>query len=353
MGLSKRQLSVLTGVVDLYVRSGQPVASQQLARRSGLGLSSATMRNIMSELERGGLLSRPHTSAGCVPTDLGLRVHLDASGHQRGLSRATRQGLTSRIAAARREPEEGLEWLAQLTADVTREAGVAVRPLMDDPMVEAISLVPLGGCRVLGVVVTSGGVIQRRVLRLDHDPDSAQLEKMANALTHRFRGCSTTTLPELVAEGTSLWIHGGDDVTSVQLCALLREIVDQLFICESDDAEVHVAGAENLFKEKDFEQSDRVRSLVSALHDRGRIVREWKRALKVSKTQVMIGRESEVTASGRLGMVATLFFKGEQRLGAVGVVGPRRMDYVRIVPIIEFIGETVTRMLDGSGATHA
>jgi heat-inducible transcriptional repressor len=117
--------------------------------------------------------------------------------------------------------------------------------------------------------------------------------------------------------------------------------------------EVRVAGADNLLNTDDFAEAERVRSLFATLQDRRRIAREWRRAFNRGKTQVIIGDESDVTASGALGMVATLFFRGGRRAGAVGVVGPQRMDYSRIVPVVEYIGDSLTRMLEEGGATNA
>jgi heat-inducible transcriptional repressor len=251
------------------------------------------------------------------------------------------------ISARRRELVEDLEWVAQVAADVTREAGVAVRPIDNDPSVEAISLVPLGGRRVLGVVVTTDGTIDKRVLSRDEDPDPDALQRESNLLTATLRGAS----PDAIRR----WIESAErstetlDVVTAQAVRVARE----LFAERGEEVEVRFAGTDRLLQSADFSEPDRVRSLMAALYDRRRIAGEWRKALDNGPTQVIIGRESEVTASGNLGMVATLFFRDGRRAGAVGVVGPRRMNYGRIVPVVKFIGDTLTRMLDESGATHA
>jgi heat-inducible transcriptional repressor len=117
--------------------------------------------------------------------------------------------------------------------------------------------------------------------------------------------------------------------------------------------EVQVAGTDKLLDSVDFAEAERIRSLLAALQDRRRIVNEWRRALDRGRTQVILGHESEVTASGNLGMVATLFYRRGRPAGALGVVGPRRMDYGRIVPMVEFVGDTLTRFLEEPGASHA
>jgi heat-inducible transcriptional repressor len=129
-------------------------------------------------------------------------------------------------------------------------------------------------------------------------------------------------------------------------------IARQLFQEAEGEIEVQVAGTDHLLHAADFAEAGRMRSLFVALQDRRRIVREWRRALDRGPTQVIIGDESEMTASGNLGMVATLFYHQGRPAGALGVVGPRRMDYGRIVPMVEFIGCTLTQMLDEAGAIH-
>jgi heat-inducible transcriptional repressor len=346
MGLSRRELAVLVSVVELYSSSGTPVASRQIAESSNLGLSPATIRNVMASLEEQGLLTRSHSSAGRIPTDRGFRLYVDSLQPRRRLSVKTRQRLESRISSSRRELVEGLEWVAQLTADLTHEAGMAMRPVGEEPALEAISLMPLGGRRVLAVVVTSDGAIEKKVLIRDALPRAGDLQEEGNHLTRKYRGSSIDQIRRLVNNDPE-----PGAVDGLQRRAELT--AGEIFSEDLDEVEIQVAGTDNLLMSSDFAEAERVRSLMSTLQDRDTIAREWRRAFQRGPTQVIIGRESELTASGNLGMVATLYFRGGRRAGALGVVGPRRMDYGRIVPMVEFIGDTLTRMLDEVGATHA
>lgn len=338
---------MLACVVELYVASGSPVASRQIARTSGLDLSPASIRSVVAGLEGKGLLTRPHSSAGSLPTDAGYRTYVDALCVHRHLPGATRRRLESQINAMRRELLEDLEWVARVAAELTREAGVAMRPIDDEPTVEAISLVPLGGRRVLGVIVTTDGSIDKRVLLMDDDPSADNLQEQSNFLTTMFRGASHNQIRRWIDEVER------DAAAADPLAVRAAEVARELFSERDEEIEVQFAGADRLLRSADFSEPDRVRSLMSALHDRRRIVGEWRRALDNGPTQVIIGHESEVTASGNLGMVATLFFREGRRAGAVGVVGPRRMNYGRIVPVVKFIGDALTRMLEEPGATHA
>ena len=348
MDLSRRPLKVLCAIVELFIRSGGPVASREVARCSGLGLSSATIRNMMSELEEAGYLIRPHSSAGTVPSDRTLRLYVDNVSSGRRLSPTVRRRISDRMEEVRRELVEDFAWVARLTADVTREAGVAVRPFGIGRFLEAVSLVALEGSRVLGVLVTADGTVEKRLLTLDREITRDRLQEIANYLTLEFRGLN---LGEVKAAARSC-VGADSPIPCDDLEREALEIIRDLAPQADPRVEVLVAGTDNLLQTEDFTEIERVRSLFATLDDEQRIVREIRRALANGSTQVIIGRESALTATGELGMVTTLFYKNGERAGAVGVVGPRRMDYTRIVPVVEFIGDSLTKMLQEPGAMN-
>jgi heat-inducible transcriptional repressor len=346
MELTSRERTVLGCVVELYISSGSPVASREIVRCSGLGLSSASIRNVVSRLESRGLLTRPHTSAGSVPSDQAFRLYVDGLG-PRKVPATVKRRLEEQIGQMRRELVEDLEWVAKVAADATLEAGVAMRPIGEEPVVEAISMVSLGGDRVLGVIVTSDGTVEKRVVARDDSPRAEDLQQESNLLTRRFRGASAVEIRRRLRD--SQW----DQEPAGSLIRRSVETARVLFAEGDDSVELQLAGTNHLLQSEDFVEAERVRSLFSTLHNREQIASEWRRAFDRGPTQVIIGRESEVTASGNLGMVATLYYKEGRRAGALGVVGPRRMDYGRIVPVVEFIGGALTRMLEEPGAMHA
>lgn len=348
MELNRREFAVLSGVVERYIRVGTPVASREVAKSAKLQLSPASIRSVMAKLEEEGYLSRSHASAGCVPTDRSFRLYVDSLDWQRRLPAGTRSQLLEKISASKRELVEDMEWVARVTAEVTKEVGMAVRPIDDEPVLEAVSLVHLSGTRVLGVIVTTDGAVEKRMLNRDRVPTSAELQEESNYLCQTFRGMSL----ERIRQETALDEDGENDHLN-SLHRRAARFAHQLFREDLGELEVQLAGADQLFGSEDFAETHRMRSLLSTLEDRRRIASAWRRALDDRRTQVIIGRESDVTASGNLGMVATLFYRHGRRVGALGVVGPRRMDYCRIVPMVEFIGDTLTKMLEEPGATHA
>jgi heat-inducible transcriptional repressor len=344
---NNRMVKVLCAVVELYIRSGRPVASRQVARVSRLGLSPATIRNLMAELEEAGFLIRPHASAGTVPSDRTLRLYVDTVSSGRRLAPATRRRLAQRMAEMRRELIEDFTWVARLVAEVTDEAGVAMRPFGSGRRLEAVSLVGLDGDRVLGLLIAADGAVKKRVLMPERAVRRERLLEIANLLSERFRGFELNDIKSAVHDDHCA---AGEDVGELeqQAFAMMRDLLP----AEDSLVEVQVAGTDKLLQTDDFAEIERVRSLLATLDDRHRIFDEIRRALSSGPTQVLIGRESEITASGELGMVTTLFFKDGKRAGAVGVMGPKRMDYTRILPVVEYVGDSLTKMLQEPGAMH-
>jgi len=339
--LSSRDKSVLREIVLRYVRTGRPVSSRQVAQASAISLSPASVRNVMAELEELGLLERPHPSAGARPTDLGIRLVLETS-RMKKLSPAMRNRLERGIVERRRELVEDLGWVAEAAAALTGEAGVVARPLDDERVLEAVSLVRLGEGRVLGIVVTDEGVVEKHVLDLGEDLSQERLQEISNFLNYRFSGFNVAQILDDIGPAGPR----GEGRASGGFDELAARAVRGLLAGETGGGEVVIAGTEHLLHADDFSDGRRLGFAVAALEDRARLLEALKNALLDEGTGVVIGRESELTGAGELGMVVSVFRHAGRRVGAVGVLGPRRMDYFTIVPTVEYIGETLTRMLD-------
>jgi len=344
MDLSTREIAVLEEAVRLYIETGEPVSSRRIARRSRLGVSPATIRNIMADMEERGYFVQPHPSAGRIPTDRSLRLYVRRLSRRRGLDEATRSRLEERLRSAHPDLWEDLEWVARLLAEFTREAGLAIRPLGDEPVVEAVFLAPLSATRVLGVIVTAGGAVVRRVLTVDGRLTADDLRSAAGRLTALAQGRSVGEIRKL--------LESPEETGEGLLDGSSRELGLQLFQVASGESEIVIAGTEWLLERPEFEETPRARRALAALADGDRLTEVLRERLDEDRpARVIIGDETEVTGEGRLGIVAALFFREGRKVGAVGVVGPRRMDYEKIVPVVEFIGESVTRMLDEEGVS--
>ena len=310
MELSKRALSVLCAIVELYIRSGEPVASRQVARHSRLGLSSATIRNVMAELEEGGFLTRLHTSAGRAPSDAGFRLYIDNLPRRSAPPPAVRHALADKMAKMRRELIEDIDWVAQLIAQATNEAGVAVRPVGEGPVLEAVSLVLLENHRILGLLVGSDGSVEKRVLELEEtDVPRGSSEAVQSDDAPARRGAAQDvgsfwrdwTVARSRAPTRACW---GTPILSLasfhqSTKATSRSASPAPKISSFRLTFPKLTGSDRCCRPLRIERASR-RSSAGPLPG--------------GRTQVLIGGESETTAQGNLGIVATLFFRDRSRL---------------------------------------
>ncbi len=349
--LTRREESVLRFMVEEYLRRGEPVSSSKVAQRSPLNLSSASIRNVIAGLEEKGYVTRSHHSAGAEPTDSSLRVYVDRWVDPSAIGPAAVRAIRQRVVEARRDFVEDLIWISELLAELTFEAGLALRPLGTQPSLEAVSLVRIEPTRVLGVVVTTDGRVRRRVCELGVPRTSEQLQRVANFLTLEYRGWPLDT----IAEHLRNRVHDAAQedgerrivrLLASHLCGALLSSSD------SESADVAVSGTRKLLEVPEFSDSERIRAVVGVLSDAARLTHVLGQTLVTSSPRVLIGEESELTAEGGLGMVAMVFSRGGQRAGAVGVVGPRRMQYARVVPVVNVIGDTLTSLWSEGEVVH-
>ena len=350
--LTRREEHVLRFVVEDFLRSGDPVSSSRVARRSAVGLSSASIRNVMAALEEKGLLCRAHHSAGREPTDAGLRGYVDRWVHAQPMTSGSMCAIRQRVLEVQRDFVEDLIWISELLADLTAEAGLAVRPLGTQPTLEAVSLARVEAHRVLGVVVTSDGRVRRRLCELGVVRTSEQLQRVENFLNLEYRGW---TLDRIAAHlrNRALDENRFDGERQVVRSLASHLCSELLAPRDGEPADMVVSGTRRLLDFPEFSDSDRMRALVGVLNDAGRLVAVLGEKLVDHEPCVLIGRESELTSAGDLAMVASVFHRSGRRAGAVAVVGPRRMQYARVVPVVRLIGDTLTSLWSEGEVVHA
>jgi heat-inducible transcriptional repressor len=253
---------------------------------------------------------------------------------------------------ARRDFVEDLIWISELLAELTEEAGLAVRPLGAQSSLEAVSLVRLEPHRVLGVVVTTDGRVRRRLCELGVARSAEQLQRVANFLSSEYRGWALHKIVEHLRDRA----HDAADEDGERriVRSLASHLCGALLSSEgSEPADIAVAGARRLLEVPEFADSERARAVVGVLYDAARLTDVLGHSLVSDEPCVLIGQESALTADGELALVASVFLRGGHRAGAVAVVGPRRMQYARVVPVVNLIGDTLTSMWTEGEVVHA
>lgn len=333
--LDERKAMVLRAVVEEYISSAEPVGSQRVAKTRDLGVSSATVRNDMSALEREGYLAQPHTSAGRIPTDKGYRYFVDHLARVEALGAPEAQTVTRFFDRAQNALDDMLHETSQLLARLTTQAALIVGPRAASATVMSAQLVHLQPDTVLVVAVLSNGVVEKSVLRLDDPVDEGAVMRASAVLADAAAGQSLEELSEPTATGDR-----DVDGLATQSAETLRGLGS-----EPSPEPVFVGGTSNIAAEaRDFSAADAVARLLELLEQQFLVV-SLARTLIDTGVTVRIGTENERLELKECSLILAPVTVGEGVAGTVGVLGPTRMDYSRAMAAVTTVSESLARHL--------
>ncbi len=341
--LSERDVKVLEAIIHDYIETAEPVGSRTLARGHGLDVSPATIRNVMSDLEAMGLLAKPHTSAGRIPTAKAFKLYVESIMRVRPLPSRAR----ARIERGYDPAPDGVGALVQRTGQVlarlTHHAAVVATPRFSQTTYRQIRFVRLRENRVLAILVTEAGLVQNRVLLVDAEVSQDELDRMGRYLDELLGDRTVAEVRAAIEEAL--------EQDRVRYDALIRQALElgSKAVEEVDESDVHVEGQAALVDQPEFADRERLRELLAALEEKRTLLRILEDAERGSGIQIYIGAESELAGSDDVAMVLAGYKRGERVLGALGVIGPTRMDYARLVPVVEYTATLVGKMLEETG----
>jgi heat-inducible transcriptional repressor len=332
--LSRRAQKILHAVVTEYLSVGDAVGSRTVTRRHDLGLSPATVRNVMADLEELGLLEQRHTSAGRVPTTSGLRFFIDSLLKVRGLTPREREEIRERVTAP--SPDEVMQRASRLLSDLTHHAAVILAPDPDEARLERIEFLPLRDGKLIAVLVTTDGRIENRLVMDDVDP--SRLERIHNYLNDLLAGMTLDEVRERVIRELGIDKNRYDEAVASAL-----RLGHAVFVKQPErSADVVIAGQANLL---DDVQPDQIRDLLRTLEDKETLVRLLDRTRTADGLQVFLGTETAMSALSNSSIVGASYGPEEKPIGALAVIGPMRMNYGKVMSVVDFTAETVSQLL--------
>jgi heat-inducible transcriptional repressor len=332
--LSRRAQKILHAVVTEYLSVGDAVGSRTVTRRHDLGLSPATVRNVMADLEELGLLEQRHTSAGRVPTTSGLRFFIDSLLKVRGLTPREREDIRERVTAP--SPDEVMQRASRLLSDLTHHAAVILAPDPDEARLERIEFLPLRDGKLIAVLVTTDGRIENRLVIDDVDP--TRLERIHNYLNQLLAGMTLDEVRDRVTRELGEDKHRYDEAVTSAL-----RLGHAVFVKAPErSAEVVIAGQANLL---DDVQPEQIRDLLRTLEDKETLIRLLDRTRTADGLQVFLGTETAMQALSGSSIVAASYGPEEQPIGALAVIGPMRMNYGKVMSVVDFTADTVSQLL--------
>jgi heat-inducible transcriptional repressor len=342
--LSPRGKQILYACITEFVATGEPVGSRTLSKR-GIGLSPASIRNVLSDLEELGYLHQPHTSAGRVPTDKAFRLFIDAMMDVRQLTEAENAHLLHRFA----EIEPGPNFLREtgkLLSELTGTAAVVVSPKAETMTLKHLRFIRTLPGEVLAVVVMTNGSVQNRFLKADVTED--ELLKLHNLLDDVIEGRSLGELHDLFTRRLQ-----NERVLADEVKRRAYELGEAAVNAADKGADVVIEGRAKLFGLPEFSGAAGLKDVVSALDEGEAIVRLLDATLEASGTTVVVGREAGDLAGGQLSIVGASYRNQGRTAGSVGVIGPTRMDYPKVVPLVTATANAMSSFIDRRSEPHA
>lgn len=336
--LNDRERSILHHVVDQYIRTAIPIGSRVISKKFESHLSPATIRNVMADLEELGYLSHPHTSAGRVPTDIGYRYYVDylmEVERLRANDVAEIQEQLDRV----NDHAELLRVTSKLLSKISRQLSVVSSPHISSGVLEKLELIPLSSSKLLVVLSIRSGIVKTIMLEIGGEIDRRDTERVSGLLNQRLCGLTLKQIRESFV----------DRLREVQndksgLIRLFIDSVDQLY-AEEKIEKLHISGTQNIIEQPEFVNPRNFRSVIEMIENEEIIVHLLeKREMTGDSPTITIGSENTEEAA-RDYSVLTATYDAEGVSGRVGIIGPRRMHYAKLIPLIEHVAKTIARIM--------
>lgn len=338
MDLDDRNRRVLQAVIDSYIASGMPIGSNVLVKRYDFGVSSATLRNIMAELEEMGFLSHPHTSAGRVPTDLGYRYYIDVLINIDNESEDLDDQLRRTPSLHGDDLDELMQEASKFLATLSRCAGVVVAPSEPEAKYRHIEFIRLRGTQVLIIFVTEGGIVQNKLVDLDEGIRQQDLNRFSayldEELEHRTLSEVRQRLVEKMREEKAVFAQLLDETYRAS-----REVQ------EKESEKVYIGGASQIIETPEFATVEKMRALFKAFEDKYMLLKLLDRSVAAQGIKVFIGSENPYFQMQGCSMVVGSYEAGENIVGTLGVIGPTRMQYKQVIHVVDYTSKLLTKLL--------
>lgn len=342
--LGYRARRILYAVVSEYIATGEPVGSRRLSKRYGINLSPATIRNELADLEDAGCLAQPHHSAGRVPTELGFRVFIDALAEMRAVAAEDRAAILAHMRRLRPGVDDVLREAGRLLASLTGAAALVTRPRTEIEQLAQIRFMPLAEGSMVAVIVTRSGTIQNRIVKVPEAIDAAELERIHNLLAAM---TADRTLGEVREElARRMATERGEYDRLRRRAKQMLDAATEVGAAPGRDEGVIIEGQGVLFDRPEFADGEKIRGFLRAFEEKERLLDLLDRTLAAGGVQVLVGSEANIDVPD-VGLISTNYQTGGVRAGSLGIIGPTRMDYAKLMPLVSFAAQVTSDVLSG------
>lgn len=338
ISLDRRQEAILKSVIREHILTGEPIGSRTVSRARRLDLSPATIRNIMAELEERGLLTRPHVSAGRLPTAQAYRLYVDRMLGNPRVSAPQVQAIDQALSASRGEITELLGEASRQLSRFSNQVGVVLAPEVHRIVVERLEFIRLEGNRVVAILVGRSGVVHNRILEVAEPLEQSELDRISRYLSEEFGGHTLPKMRQILRLRLTRERAAYD-----RMMARGLELGQRTVEAEAGGADVFVDGAANLLDCPEFADPERIKSLMQALEQKKALIELLGRCLNDPGVQVVIGEEDGPSGLADCSLVASNYSVGGRVIGTLGIVGPTRMEYAQAVALVDHLAKVLGR----------
>ncbi|MEW5924595.1 MAG: heat-inducible transcriptional repressor HrcA [Candidatus Zixiibacteriota bacterium] len=335
--LSQREKKVLQNLINHYIQTADPVGSRVIANKYRMGLSPATIRNTLQDLEEMGLIRQPHTSAGRVPTDHGYRVFVDMLLRQEPLSEEDSRKIKAMIKSGPKDLESILGQASKILGDITSQLGISIAPRFEEGRLARIDMIPVGEGKLLVVISVESGLAKSILMELESNIEMAELVQMQAVLNERLAGLSLGLIRKSIEERLR------DTKCSPRLLKLFIDADTEIWSMESNE-QIFIKGTENIINQPEFADRSRLSEFVKFLEER-KALKELVESKSIGEGIVItIGSESSLDQIQNCSLVTSKYRAGNLS-GSIGIIGPTRMPYSKLISIVEYTAKSLTEAL--------
>jgi len=338
--LDSRAREVLREIIVQHVATGEPISSRSLARCGRFQLSPASLRNVMADLEDLGYLQHPHTSAGRIPTDRGYRFFIDHLMRSRAISTRDREAIDEEVRNAD-EIDDVLQSTSRLLSNLSDQVGVVFLPTLLQFTIRSMDFVLVAENKIMCVIVGTNGVVVNKVVESRHAFSREDLEKISRYITVEFNGMTLDAIRRRLIRMT--------EEQRAQHDALLQKTISLGIMAVNDvtpvEHELYVEGTNSILMKPEFADAASLRKTMLALQEREKLIELLNVCLTEDGLQILIGSETDFTPGHKLSIVARRY-RSHAPLGMVGIIGPMRMEYARMAPLVDYLSRALSRKIE-------
>ena len=339
--LTDRDRKVLQAIITDYIQTAQPVGSRIVSKKYKMELSPATIRNVMVDLEEMGFLTQPHTSAGRVPTDKAYRFYVDAILNMRRLNPEEKEHIEKGL-LLKEDPEisEVMKRASHLLSLLSRQMGVVLAPRFGSKIFRHIEFIKLRDRRILVILVSQTGEVQNKLIEADEEMIQDELDKYSKYLTEIMGGLNLAQAKLRIVEEMKKEKVLFDKLMYGALQLSQKALEDE------GEGDLFIEGKTNIMQSPEFADMEKMRILLQAFEEKTKIVKLLDKALSTHGIQIFIGAENDLNEMVNCSIVAAPYSREKYTLGMLGVIGPTRMDYSNIIPIVDYTARLVGKILE-------